>query len=394
LCGILLEWSAGTGLFALDTGGWGANLGRGVIYGIEAYYHALFFGAVLAVLRRWYGTALVLVAAVCASHPFTGTELASFLAGWVVLESVLDRRTAPPLWFSGGVLFLLLAHVGYWLILLPLLSPEHAVLAPSWNVAWVLHWYNEVPEYGIVGVAALWRLRDRQRLAAAFADRSFRILLAWFGAAFLLANHDLFISPRQPLHFTHGYVWVPLFLIGAPTMIEIAERLLALPRRVGVACLVTLSGLMLLDNAAWFGGAGWDLLRDGKSATFFPNAIYIDGSARDVLNRLNDEEFAGGLVVSNSPFLSYQAIVYTPLRTWYSQMWNTPDPEKRLAELDALFSAGEDLGAWRCRKMMAVVKQQRDRDASARLLTLGYRLAYANAEYDVLLRSPHSDCKG
>ena len=394
LCGILVELSAGTGLFAFDTGGWGANLGRGIIYGIEAYYHALFFGAVLALLRRWYATALILLAAVCASHPFTGTELALFLAGWVVFEGVVDRRTAPPLWFSGGVLFLLLAHVGYWLVLLPLLSPEHAALAPSWNVSWVLHWYNEIPEYGIVGGAALWRLRERQRIAAALTDRSFRILLAWFATAFLLANHDLFMSPRQPLHFTHGYVWVPLFLIGAPTFVEIAERLCAFPRRVGAAWLVALSGLMLLDNAAWFGGAGLDLLRDGKSASFFPNAIYIGGSARDVLNRLNDKEFADGLVVSNSQFLSYQAIVYTPLRAWYSQIWNTPYPEKRLAELDELFSAGEDLDAWRCRKMIAVVERPRDRDASGRVRALGYDLVYANAEYDVLLRSAHSDCKG
>jgi hypothetical protein len=381
-------------MFAFDTGGWGANLGRGVIYGIEAYYHALFFGAVLALLRRWYATALVLLAAVCASHPFTGMELASFLAGWVIFERVVDSRTAPPLWFSGGVLSLLLAHVGYWLILLPLLSPEHAALAPSWNVAWVLHWYNEVPEYGVVGAAALWRVRDRQRIAAALADRSFRILLAWFGAAFLLANHDLFMSPRQPLHFTHGYVWVPLFLIGAPTFVEIAEYLLALPRRVGAGWLISLSGFMLLDNAAWFGGAGLDLLRDGKSTSFFPNAIYIGGSARDVLHRLNDAEFADGLVVSNSQVLSYQAIVYTPLRTWYSQMWNTPYPQKRVAELDALFSAGEDLAAWRCRQMVAVVERQKDPGASDRLLTLGYGLAYANADYDVLLRPARSDCTG
>jgi hypothetical protein len=280
--------------------------------------------------------------------------------------------------------YFLLAHVGYWLILLPLLSPEHAALAPSWNVAWVLHWYNEVPEYGIVGAAALWRLRDRQRIAVALADRSFRILLTWFGAAFLLANHDLFISPRQPLHFTHGYVWVPLFLIGAPTFVEMPASA-ALPRR-GAGWLIGLSGLMLVDNAAWFGGAGLDLLRNGKSASFFPNAIYIGGSTRDVLNRLNDEEFAGGLVVSSSQFLSYQAIVYTPLRSWYSQVWNTPYPEKRLAELDALFSAGEDLDAWRCRKMIAVVERQRDQDASARLRALAYGLAYANAEHDVLLR--------
>src|SRR5262249_18302980 len=48
LGGSLLKVAAGGPLWAFDTGGWGANLERGVIYGVEAYYHALFFGAVLA----------------------------------------------------------------------------------------------------------------------------------------------------------------------------------------------------------------------------------------------------------------------------------------------------------------------------------------------------------
>jgi hypothetical protein len=48
LCGFLFKVAAGGDLLAFDTGAWGANLGRGVIYGVEAYYHALFFGAVLA----------------------------------------------------------------------------------------------------------------------------------------------------------------------------------------------------------------------------------------------------------------------------------------------------------------------------------------------------------
>jgi hypothetical protein len=75
-------------------------------------------------------------------------------------------------------------------------------------------------------------------------------------------------------------------------------------------------------------------------------------------------------------------------------MWNTPYPEKRLAELDTLFDAGEDLPAWHCRKMIAVVERGKNPDASGKLLALGYSLTYANTEYDLLLRSPHPDCRG
>jgi hypothetical protein len=388
--GFLFNLNFGIPLLAFDTGSWGANLGRGIIYGVEGYYHALFFGAVLALLRRWYVTALFLVAVTCASHPITGIELVSILLLWVILEILIDRSTAPPLWFDAGIALLLMLHLGYWLILLPFLSPEHAAVASSWELPWVLHWYNEIPEYAIVGFAALWQLRERHRIAAAFQDRTLRLFLAWAAGAFLLANHDLFISPRQPLHFTRGYLWVPLFLIGAPVMVEIAERLLANPRRAGRFALIPLYGLMLLDNAGWCGGAGLDLLRNGKSDSFFPNPIYIGRSAGDVLRQLNDEVFSGGLVVSNARPLSYQVIVYTPLRAWYSQMWNTPHPEERLAELKALFQEGREFGDWRCRKMIAIVERQKDREAKGKLLTLGYKLAYENADYDIFLRPAHS----
>jgi hypothetical protein len=390
LGGLFLKVAAGGPLWAFDTGGWGANLERGVIYGVEAYYHALFFGAVLALFRRRYAIALCLVAVTCASHPFTGIELVSILVGWVILEAFVDRSAAPPLWFRAGILLLLLLHLSYWLTLLPRLSPEHAALMPLWQLPWVLHWYNEIPEYAIVGLAALWQLRTRQRLASALQDRTVRLLLAWFAVAFLLANHDLFVRPHQPIHFTHGYLWVPLFLIGAPVMIKIAELLLAAPWRIGLPVSIALSGLMFLDNAGWFGGAGLDLLRDGKEVSFFPNPIYIRSSAWDVLQRLNDRVFAEGLVVSNARELSYQVIVYTPLRAWYSQMWNTPHPAERLAQLDALFQEGQDLGDWCRRKMVAVVERQKDREATEKLLALGYELAYQNIDYDVLLRPPCS----
>jgi hypothetical protein len=216
-------------------------------------------------------------------------------------------------------------------------------------------------------------------------------LFAWFAGAFLLANHDLFISPRQPIHFTHGYLWVPLFLIGAPMMTRITAWLLAAPRRIGLPALIALSGLFLFDNAGWFTGAGVDLLRNGNSDSFFPNPIYIRPSAEDVLQRLNGEVFADGLVVSNAPALSYQVIVYTPLRAWYQpEMWNTSYFAERLAEVHALFQHGQDFGDWCCRKMIAIVERQKDCEATEKLLALGYELAYQNIDYDVLLRSPRS----
>ena len=109
-----------------------------------------------------------------------------------------------------------------------------------------------------------------------------------------------------------------------------------------------------------------------------------------MLQRLNDKVFAGGLVVSDARELSYQVIAYTPLRAWYSQMWNTPHPAERLAELEALFQDGRDLEDWRSRRMIAIVDRQKDHDATWKLLVLGYELAYQNVDYNVLFRAPAS----
>ena len=197
-------------------------------------------------------------------------------------------------------------------------------------------------------------------------------------------DEDLTVLQQAPLTSAEYAV------LGAPTMVAIAERLLAIRRRFGLPVLIVVCGVMFLDNAVWFFGAGVDLAKAGNSDNFFPNPIYIDRNARDVLDRLNDEVFTGGLVVSNARPLSYQVIVYSPLKAWYSQMWNTPYPEARLAELDALFHDGREIGSWRHRKMIAVVERQRDPKATGELLSLGYQLNYQNAVYDILLRLPLS----
>jgi hypothetical protein len=372
-------------LFAFDPfdGYWFLNLGRNVFYSVEAYYHAVFLGAMLLLTRRLYLGALIMMVLLCASHPFTGLELAAIVLVWTIYESISRKPEAPPLWFGSGTAILLGLHVAYYLILLPRLSPEHAVLEAQWTLPWVLHLDNIFAAYGPVGLAALWRLRDRQRISSAIADRNFRLLIAWFAVAFLLANHELFVTARQPLHFTRGYIWTPLFLIGAPTMVEIVERILAMPLRRGWAVLAPLLGLALLDNAAWFGRFG---IESFLHMPVLQPPVLITRDARDVLERLDAPAFADGLVVSDAPLLPYLVTVYTPLRAWYSHVANTPYARQRRAELNALFHAGTDLDEWRHRKMIAVVEKDADPDARPRLLELGYRPAYENTQFLVLLR--------
>src|SRR6266704_3622578 len=45
-----------------------------------------------------------------------------------------------------------------------------------------------------------------------------RLLAIWALVAFILANHEFAIRPIQPLHFDRGYIWIPLFLMGARSL--------------------------------------------------------------------------------------------------------------------------------------------------------------------------------
>ncbi len=87
-------------------------------------------------------------------------------------------------------------------------------------------------------------------------------------------------------------------------------------------------GLFLFDNAAWFGWtAAWEHYSDE------PNGITLYAQERAVIERFNDQRYRGYLLVSQSPKLGYLATVYSPLRSWYSHVFNTPHADVRKAEL-------------------------------------------------------------
>lgn len=368
-------------LFAYDPslGWWFLNFGRTLIYSVEAYYHALFFAAVLLLLARRWGAALAVLALTAASHPFTGLELLLVVLAWAGLERVVARSGQPPWWFAGGALALLGLHLGYYLVLLGALSPEHRALHGQWSLDWSAEWFKQLACWGPAAALALMRLRSPRRLAEAWADPAFRLLLAWFLAAFALVNHGLVIKPMQPLHFTRGYVWLPLMLIGLPALVELLQRL----RRVwrwGVGGVVVL--LLLADNGAWFGINGAAYLR-GEQPGF---AMLLPPDGRAMAERLSRPDAQGRLLLADDRDLAYLMTVYTPLRAWASHTFNTIDRPRRLREIQALFRDGTVLEAWRDRPLAALPDMRAHPGVVARLQALGFVRVAENGSYALLFR--------
>jgi hypothetical protein len=322
-------------LFALDPEGgfWFLNLGRNLFYGVEAYYHALALGLLLALLAGRWRLGLLLLALLAASHPFTGLQFLLIALAWQLAERLLRRPDAPPLWLLLGNLLLLGLFLAYHFLLLPR-DPEHAALMAAWSLAWTLETATQLLAYGPVALlAALWLRRH------GLGARPARLLTVMAVVSLGLANHELLLDPRQPLHFTRGYIWMPLFLLGAPLLVDwLARR--ARPLALAVAA------LFLLDNAAWLGLQAW------QNAGGFGAARTLTQAERGALAALNAPAYAGHLLVAEDPRLGYDALVYTPLQAWYSQQHSTPRSQERLADIERWLANAGEPAAWRGRPMV------------------------------------------
>jgi hypothetical protein len=316
--------------FDPEGGFWFLDLGRNLFYAVESYYHAVASGLLLALLDRRWLLSLLLMALIAASHPFTGAQFLAIALAWTLPQYVIARHDRPPAWFAAGGLAILTCFVAYHFWYLPQ-SAEHRAIMQQWSLAWILPLTALVLAHALLAPAAavtLLRRRLEPRLAA--------LLAVTAGLSLLLANHELFMTPRQPLHFTRGYIWFPLFLLATPWLVPLLRRLLARHRLAAAA----LAGLFLLDNAAWL------TVQAVQNAGGFGAARYLTQDEREILARLNWDD-GPALLVSEDDRLSYDALVYTEWQSWYSHEHLTPFAAERRAEIARWAATGEEPPAWR-----------------------------------------------
>ncbi len=309
-------------------GFWFLNLGRNLVFPTEAFHHALFLGAMLLVLaRRWLGAALV-AALLSASHPFTGIELLDILLGWALLERVVLRHRAPPWWFIAALAVLIVAHAGYYLVWLRH-DPDHQALFAQWTAMFAIaSWRTLALSYALVGSFTVLRLVRAPSLKAVFANPRERLFAVWFLGAFALANNDLVMAPIQPLHFTRGYDWTPLFLLGAPALVTTIREMLARREVSGAIAAAALCGLFVSDNALWL----------GITADKTP-AIWLTPGERAFFAWASQPENRGAVLLADH-HLAYAATAYTPLRGWFTHRFNTPHSDAREQELTRFLTSG------------------------------------------------------
>lgn len=216
-----------------------------------------------------------------------------------------------------------------------------------------------LPAYALVGSLALWRMRTLERAREVLAAPRERLFLVWFLAVFALANHEAFIkNPYQPIHFTRGYEWMPLFLLGAPLLLswfnEWRNRKTWLSW--GAALLVTV--VFLTDNAAWLAI---------KSATMARVYRYYSREEYDVLNYLATIPASEKrLVIPPYDDFGMQVTALTSLRVWCGHKSETPAMADKERTLKAWQEKGEFAADWENRQLLIVGENSAD-DASLKL---------------------------
>ncbi len=307
-------------LFRLDPhdGWWFLNWGRNAVFPTEAAYHALSVQAWLGAVTRRHWRSVAAVAVLAATHPFSGIQQLLIIGAWLLLSAIGDRSARPPL----AVLCLVgLAFVGYYFGYLPRF-PEHRQIFAEWSLDWTLPPATMLAAYGPVAMLAATRCwQDRRRWRP---EMTFFVIAAC--VSLVLAKHEIVAPPRQPLHFTRGYIWMPLCLLGLPLVQRAAPAAAARwshAARVGAAAVCC--GLFCCDNVAWLTSrwvSNGDELRTSRAML-------------DIFRQLDTRHERGVALIFHGDGTddNYLLATFTQLDPFIGHVFLCPDRDARYAAL-------------------------------------------------------------
>lgn len=321
-----------TDLFRLDAGEgwWFPNWGRNLITSTEVVYHCLVAATWIGVLQRRWGLAIGAVGALAATHPFSGLQHLLILNAWLGITALRERTSAA--WGRALLALTLLVLFGLYYFWFLNLFPTHRALIAVWSTAHQVTLTNIFVEVGPLVLVALWRLRQ----AHWRPDESGWFWLTAFFVTFLLMQHDWFIAPHQPAHFSRGYLWLPVWLLALPQLQAWGRKWDgARHRLVAVAAWGLLWALCVADNTSF-------IVRDLNGGELA--RVRLPDDQREMYGWMDRMNLRGVLLCFDTR-LSYHAATYTGVRTYYGHLNNTPNIGRRWREVAGWHRQGIT-GAW------------------------------------------------
>ena len=329
VCNLFLGYELLYEVFRYDPfkGWWFLSWGRNSLYTTEATYHALVVWAWVGVVRGRPWQAVGCITAVAATHPFSGVQHLAILGLWLTVRLATDRRFLGPWLATGSVAA---AFCCYYFLFLPQFAAHRRIFS-LWSLAWIVPWSSFITAYLPVASFAAARCGlDRRRWRP---EMTFFLIAA--AVSLLLIKHDLFLPPRQPLHFTRGYVWMPLMLLGLPLIQRLTARVMdGLPRPAAGALLAACAALWLTDNATWLARRNLQNFDELRTTT----AVF------DLFRQLDGRDERGvGLFLSGYAMDdNYLLGTYTGLNPYVGHHFLCPDREARVTTVSRWIKTGEE----------------------------------------------------
>ncbi len=299
-----------------DPGGgyWMLNFGRNFVYSTEAYYHFLTISIVYLVLKnKQYAVSLVLFI-LSFSHPFYGIQFLLIILLYQFSEFFIFSKLKIKKRFIALNIIILALFGAYNGIYLSNFA-EHKIIIEQWSINWFMDSISIILAYLPVFILTFISFRNSE--FKLFNNSFNRFLLIYFLISLALANHELIMRPIQPIHFTHGHIYTPLFLLGAGVLVKFFNHNKWVLSSV-IKSFVFL--LLIFDNLTWFSDQSYININREEQAV----SIRIKQPQLDLLNYIDKHYDYTYLFVSENYELDYFATAYTSVYSLVPHMFNTP----------------------------------------------------------------------
>lgn len=317
---------------------WFLNWGRNLILSTESVFHCLSAALWISIISRRYNMALCFLAVIVATHPWTAVQMGSIIVVWIFVEFLIFKNKEIPRSFIAGAFVILGVFYGYYFWYLNLF-PQHVEIREFYKIKVILD--NKATILGYIPVfllatIAVWK----NRLRLTYSDR---FLIIAFIVSFILAHHDRIpiVRPVLPIHFARGYIWMPLILLGLPSL----ERALNGVQHwsKGKCSYGTLSAIVLvmfsLDNFAF--------IHRYSTKPAYPPPYYglvVEDNLKVLFRQVNEANLHGKVLATNE-IAGYVSASYTEFIPFLGHWHHTPGYPARHAQLEEWKKTGQ-VGPW------------------------------------------------
>ena len=293
-------------------------------------------------------------------------------------EKFYKRNPSIPNWFVLGQTVLLGFHLFYYLYFLNQYE-EHASVSSQYALNWRLRYFTIIPAYCLVAILAgisFWSTRNG--LARKLSNQS--LFLSWFVVAFLLANHELFIKPMQPLHFTRGYIWTSLFILGIPGLHYLFDKVQAWR---GKGLLLTFFCLLFFsDNYLW-------IAHQFQTKAFLPSTSYIHREQEQLLEAIEGASDHNTLLISRDELISYLSTIYSPATPWYSHPYTTAFALSKQQAIEKFYSDGILDASWKSKKLLFIFRKNEEMEKKrSAAMAIPVSHIFDSKNYELVMANP------